>query len=227
MTLDQNQIAEIKSLITRKGVKYLDVQMEIIDHTASAVEERLNANPDLSFEQALKQTHASFGIFGFGGMEDAIVSGMGKRYNRIFMRRFLSFLGIKYIGLVLLGGILLYQGQILAKDYVPVVSIILIATVALIGILVVVGLNHKGHQKFLVYGLSVRYLMFIGTFLQLFNLLMDNVADVIIFGLNRNFLMVSALLTLFILYVATAIYTAAVGVRESKSLMEKYNLLNH
>ena len=106
MQLTKAQLTEIKNFISKKGVKYIDVQMEIIDHTASAVEERLNADPSLSFERALQQTHASFGIFGFGAMEDAIINGMGKKYNRIFWREFLSFFGTKYIFLVLLSGFL-------------------------------------------------------------------------------------------------------------------------
>ena len=76
--LDKTQIDYIKSYILKKGVRYVDVQMEILDHVASAVEERMSVNETLTLDEALKEVHQSFGIFGFSSLEDAIVNGMNK-----------------------------------------------------------------------------------------------------------------------------------------------------
>ena len=68
--------------------------------------------------------------------------------------------------------------------------------------------------------------MFIGSFLQIFNFLISNVSDAIIYGVHRNFVVQSALLVVFGLYVITAIRTAKIGIKESKVLLGKYSLLN-
>ncbi|WP_316752874.1 hypothetical protein [Pedobacter gandavensis] len=42
MELSQEQLTEIKQFVQRKGFVYLDVQLEIIDHMASAIEEKMD-----------------------------------------------------------------------------------------------------------------------------------------------------------------------------------------
>jgi len=227
MQLTKLQLAEIKSFISRKGIKYTDVQMEIVDHVASAVEERMHADHQLTFEMALKQVHASFGIFGFGGMEDSIINGMGKKYNRLFWTYFLSLFGQRYLLLVLIGGFLIYELQVISTANFYFITLVLLAAVALSAIAVVVGLlRHKAYRNLLVYRTSIVYFMFIGSFLQIFNFVVNHSTDVVIYGIRRNFVLLSILLVLFVLYVITAIRTAYIGVKESKILLDKYKLLN-
>ncbi|MCX2453722.1 hypothetical protein OQX61_20800 [Pedobacter sp. PLR] len=45
MEISQEQLSEIKQFVQCKGFVYLDVQLEIIDHLASATEEKMEANP--------------------------------------------------------------------------------------------------------------------------------------------------------------------------------------
>lgn len=44
--------------------------MEIMDHVASAIEDKLAVNPNLSMEKALHEVHSSFGVFGFATIEE-------------------------------------------------------------------------------------------------------------------------------------------------------------
>lgn len=225
MKLSSAQLIAVKSFIQSRGIKYIDVQTEIVDHVASAIEEKMDGNALLKFEDALKQTHASFGIFGFGSMEDAIIKGMNNRFRKIFWKNFSSFLGLKYMGMILLAGFLLYQMQVLINDQYHMLAIFLIAIFGLLGILVILSLNYKGYKNFLTYRTSSSYLIFIGSFLNLFNFVIGKAITGTIFGANSNYLIGTIVLLFFIIYVTAAFRTAIIGIRESKLLMEKYQLL--
>lgn len=59
---------QIKSLFTfceKHYVKYYDVQVELVDHLANAVELEMQTNSKISFEEALQKVHQSFGTMGF------------------------------------------------------------------------------------------------------------------------------------------------------------------
>ncbi len=222
MKLTKEQIADIKAFISKRGIAYLDVQMEVLDHVASQVEEKLTDNPNLSFDTALKQTHASFGIFGFSVIEDSIVNTLGKKYRNIFWSNFLMCFNLKHILLVIFGGFLLYQLQVLLNDNQYFMTIWLIAIIALVGFLVIIILNFKPYKKLLVYRTSIMYFVFMGSFLQIFNYAIKSTSNTLICGIYSNFFITSTLLVLFIIYVISAIRTAKIGVKESKLLMEKY-----
>ncbi|MFT6873716.1 MAG: hypothetical protein ACJAVN_002738 [Roseivirga sp.] len=70
MKLTQDQIAEIRRFIHSRGFKHIEVEMEIMDHVASAIEDKLAVNPNLSMEKALHEVHSSFGVFGFATIEE-------------------------------------------------------------------------------------------------------------------------------------------------------------
>ena len=46
-------------------VEYYDLQIELVDHLACAIEEKWEKDNTISFEKALKDVFAEFGIFGF------------------------------------------------------------------------------------------------------------------------------------------------------------------
>lgn len=70
MKLAPDQIAEIKRFIKSRGFTFIEVEMEILDHVASAVEDKLDGNPKKSIVQAVQEIHASFGVFGFATIEE-------------------------------------------------------------------------------------------------------------------------------------------------------------
>jgi hypothetical protein len=78
MKLSADQIDQIKSWISKRGFTHTDVQYEIIDHVASAIEDKMDENPDLKLETAFKEVHQSFGVFGFSEIEESIASKLNK-----------------------------------------------------------------------------------------------------------------------------------------------------
>ncbi|PZP46027.1 MAG: hypothetical protein DI598_12635 [Pseudopedobacter saltans] len=64
-TLSQNDIDFLFQFCTKHGVKYYDVQVELVDHLASAIEAEMANKPNLLFEDCLQKEYKSFGKVGF------------------------------------------------------------------------------------------------------------------------------------------------------------------
>jgi len=97
MKLSAEQIAQIKSWISKRGFTHTDVQYEIIDHVASAIEDKLEKNPDLTLETAFKEVHKSFGIFGFSEIEESIVSKLHHELRNSYGRALKQIFGSEKI----------------------------------------------------------------------------------------------------------------------------------
>lgn len=108
MKLSNEQLDEIKAFISKKGFTYIDLQLEILDHVACKVEEKLSQDPKKSFEKALKETHAEFGVFGFQTLEEAFIKGLTKKYARIRLDAFYNWLKFPNIIILALATILVY-----------------------------------------------------------------------------------------------------------------------
>jgi hypothetical protein len=63
--LTNEQIDHLYAFCHKHSVRYYDVQIELVDHLANAIEDKMKAHPFLSFEDALAQVHKSFGVRGF------------------------------------------------------------------------------------------------------------------------------------------------------------------
>lgn len=84
ITLTKEQLKELKKFINSRGFREPLIVMEILDHFACLVEERLQADPALSLTEAMQQAHNSFGVMGFRPIADAADKERNKRLNRHF-----------------------------------------------------------------------------------------------------------------------------------------------
>lgn len=225
MKLTATQLSATKAFIQSRGIKYIDVQTEVLDHVACMIEEKMEANQELSFESALTQTHASFGIFGFSVMEDAIKEGMNKRFSKVFWKNFGRLFGLRYLPLMLFGGFLTYQFQGLVNDQDQLASIFLIALLGLFGLLLLFALKNKAYHDFLTYKTSMSYLMLMGSMFGVLNYATRGTKAIVFQGLAIQHLLSTIVLLLLVNYVIAAFQTAVKGIKESKLLMEKYQLL--
>ncbi|WP_113639138.1 hypothetical protein [Nubsella zeaxanthinifaciens] len=224
--LDKTQIDYIKNYILKKGIRYVDVQMEILDHVASAVEEKMGLNESLTLDQALKEVHQSFGIFGFSSLEDAIVNGMNKKYNSIFWANFKSFFDFKYLTLLLLTGILFYKVINFVGNSDVVLAITLILILALTGFVIISNLLNRTYNKFLAFRVSASYFGFIGSFFLIFKMILKDMPNIEYLGININVFLITILMLALAIYVISGVKTARLGKRESRLLMEKYTILD-
>ncbi|NII27633.1 hypothetical protein HB364_21300 [Pseudoflavitalea sp. X16] len=79
--LTAEQIDQLFAFCRKHSVHYYDVQVELVDHLANALEDKMAAQPAIGFEEALKQVYKSFGYAGFGPLVKEKQQA-AKRYNR-------------------------------------------------------------------------------------------------------------------------------------------------
>lgn len=63
--ITEEQLQELFLFMQRKRVRYYDLQVELVDHFASAIEDLWRENPQLSFSSALEKVYSRFPITGF------------------------------------------------------------------------------------------------------------------------------------------------------------------
>ncbi len=89
--LSDEQIEQLFTFCKKHHVGHYDVQVELVDHLANAIEERMAKDKNLSFEAALTGVHASFGVLGFAGVVNARSLALEKQYRKMKWQLFLSY----------------------------------------------------------------------------------------------------------------------------------------
>lgn len=112
MKLNKEQITELKAYISKRGFTYTDVQLEILDHLACKVEEKMAADDTLAFGDALTAAHRDFGVMGFSTLEDAMSKGVSVHLRQVMLevlRRWFSGANVLLVlGFALLMGMAYY-----------------------------------------------------------------------------------------------------------------------
>jgi len=101
MKLSKQQLEHLRPFIRQQGFTAVDLQMEIIDHVACSIEEKMGEDPAVTFEEALQQTHAEFGVFGFRTLKEAMTNSLRKKYFRqmsLELKQWLSFPTVLAVG---------------------------------------------------------------------------------------------------------------------------------
>lgn len=152
--LNKNEIDYIKKKIGQKGYSFLDVQYEIIDHVACAIEELRNKENTLSLDVAFDKVHASFGIFGFSALEEGYTNQLQKRYFRQVLKSAEKLLFGSYIIISLCIAVFLYF--YISIDFYPESTFMLIypAVVILYGIEIGRIVKNKKYQKFMSFRIA-------------------------------------------------------------------------
>lgn len=109
MKLTPTQIDQLYTFTKQHYVEYYDLQTELVDHLANAIELEWESNPTLSFETLLNKEFKKFGVFGFMDVVEEKQKAMVKRYNSWVWNHFKAFFELpKIIGTVLLIAALFY-----------------------------------------------------------------------------------------------------------------------
>lgn len=225
MNLSKIQLEKIRVYLDEIGFKYIDVQMEILDHVASAVEEKMTEDPNLAFQDAVNQTRVSFGKAGFTKIEKSIVKGLNKKYWKLFLQHFSSFFGIKYIWAVFLSAFGIYQLQNLISNKDNFFAVFFLAFIIFFAIQAYRGFKPLAYKRYMVYKISGTYAGYFGLFLMMVFQAIVKPSTGLLFGLNKGYLIVSILTVLFAVYYIAALKTEKDGVLESKAIADKLKLL--
>jgi hypothetical protein len=97
MALNNEQIETLFHFTKKKFVHFYDLQVELVDHLASSIEEEMKIDPALSFEHALQKVYNRFGIFGFAKVVQEKQSALVKHNRRIWWNAVGSFFTIPKI----------------------------------------------------------------------------------------------------------------------------------
>lgn len=89
--LTSQQIDELFAFCRRHYVHYYDVQLELVDHLANAIEEKMLADKKLSFENALNIVYNGFGYKGFAGVVASKEMIVEKQWKKLRWSYFIAY----------------------------------------------------------------------------------------------------------------------------------------
>ncbi len=90
-TINQKETEKLFEVCKNYGVIFYDVQIEIVDHLASLIEEKWEETPELEFKQALKNAVLQFGKSNFTKMAREKEKEVGRKYNILLWKYFVEF----------------------------------------------------------------------------------------------------------------------------------------
>ena len=97
MKLTPEQIDRLYQFTRQHYVEWYDLQTELVDHLANAIEQQWQENPKLTFEDALQIEFKKFGVFGFMDVVEKRQAALNKKYNKIIWKHFKAFFTIPKI----------------------------------------------------------------------------------------------------------------------------------
>ncbi|MGK4566583.1 hypothetical protein [Flavobacterium sp. 3HN19-14] len=83
MKISAAQIEQLYAFTRQHFVEYYDLQTELVDHLANAIEAKWAENPALSFDEILNAEFKKFGVFGFMNVVEKRQGALTRKYNKI------------------------------------------------------------------------------------------------------------------------------------------------
>ena len=112
-TLSEAQIQSLYRFTRAHFVYHYDLQTELVDHMANAIEELQEKQPELTFDDATKIVFKSFGVFGFQDIVEERMQLLTKRYWRLIWPLLLRTVSITILVFCFLKGFYIWFEQLL------------------------------------------------------------------------------------------------------------------
>jgi hypothetical protein len=106
--LSEEQIGELFAFCEKKYVRWYDVQVELVDKLANAIEDRMAKDPSLGFDTALRDVYEGYGIFGFSRIVSERMASVYQMQRRTYYGALKSHFRWPKIGLTILLAIILF-----------------------------------------------------------------------------------------------------------------------
>jgi hypothetical protein len=148
MILTTEQIQKLYTFTRQHYVEYYDLQTELVDHLANAIEEQWQENPKLSFDEALQMEFKKFGVFGFMDVVEKRQTALEKKYRKLVLNNLRQFFTIpKIITTFAMVFIVFVLLKFLQKD-IPILQITFafLTIIFFVGILVISRKTKKQTQ---------------------------------------------------------------------------------
>lgn len=125
--ISEDQVEKLFEFCRDHYVPFYDLQVELVDHMASAIEEQWETQPDLSFEKALGITFKKFGVYGFDKIKSQKQRELRRRYRRMLFTMFKDFYSWPKIILTILFTMVLFTiFRLVPNDYWVLGTILLV-----------------------------------------------------------------------------------------------------
>ena len=130
MKLNEQQINQLYLFTRQHFVEYYDLQTELVDHLANAIETQLQEFPNRTFDEALQIEFKKFGVFGFMEVVEKRQAALSKKYAKIIWSHFKNFFHLpQIIGTLSAVGILFYILKISFYSEIIVISLLILVLV--------------------------------------------------------------------------------------------------
>lgn len=202
MKLTQKEIAKLYAFTRQHFVEWYDLQSELVDHLANAIETEWQENPNLSFDEALSKEFKKFGVFGFIDVVEQKQKQLRRKYHSIIWSHFKDFFSVPKIIVMVLSVWLVYF--FMKEIQNPQNFVMSFYVVFLIIIFYQLFKNKKQQesesQKWLFKDIIYNYGSLIGIFILLFQILNFSINHIESFLGNNLFLFfISLFLVLLVL----------------------------
>lgn len=97
MKLSTQQIDQLYAFTRQHFVEWYDLQSELVDHLANAIEQEWKQNPNSTFEEILNKEFHKFGVFGFMGVVEERQKILNKKYSWLIWSYYREFFGLPKI----------------------------------------------------------------------------------------------------------------------------------
>lgn len=149
MKLNAEQVERLYAFTRQHYVEYYDLQTELVDHLANAIEAQWQKKPKLSFEEALNIEFKKFGVFGFMDVVEKRQVALNKKYNKLVLNELKTFFSIpKIIGTFSAIGIVFYLLKSFHEGVLVMQTIFLFLVVLyFVGMTMLWKTNKRRNQK--------------------------------------------------------------------------------
>lgn len=100
--VSEEQMEELFAFTRKHFVEHYDLQTELADHMANAIEDCWTTDPTLDFAKAKEQEFKKFGVFGFMGVVEERQIALNKKYQKLIWSYFKEFFKLPRIVLTIL-----------------------------------------------------------------------------------------------------------------------------
>lgn len=130
MKLTNEQIDRLYQFTRQHFVEWYDLQTELVDHLANAIEQQWQEVPDRSFDEALQIEFKKFGVFGFMDVVEKRQAALSKKYAKIIWSHFKNFFHLpQIIGTFSIVGILFLILKISFYSEIIVICLLILVLV--------------------------------------------------------------------------------------------------
>lgn len=91
MKINENQINQLYAFTRQHFVEWYDLQTELVDHLANAIEAQWQQHPNRAFDEALQVEFKKFGVFGFMDVVEKRQAALSTKYRKIVWKHFKNF----------------------------------------------------------------------------------------------------------------------------------------